>query len=233
MPKQYFTQVTYDVSFDQDHEFSLNLTSSTAEPWWVNSLIRNPVVLPYSYGHKRLDTIYLDTTFAMKESLYGQFPTKSAGLAELFEKVLKYSKETVTHFNSWTFGYEEVWIALSSALRSQVWFLPYRWATQESSSKDQVHVDQYKCRLYRSLACITAGGNYSYEASALFGFPCGHRDQAGCLTPAQDVRLHSCERDTYWSTLETADVVYIIPIISRSATGKVIPNLERAEVLAT
>ena len=102
--------------------------------------------------------------------------------------------------------------------------LPWFWVSQESSSKGQIHVDQYKCRLYRSLACITAGTNCSYEGSALFGFPCGHRDQAGCLTPAKGVRLHSCERGTRCTTLETADVVYIIPIVSRSVEGTVIPE---------
>ncbi|KAL2039199.1 hypothetical protein N7G274_007867 [Stereocaulon virgatum] len=192
---------------ENDEKAILYTGDIRSEPWWVNSLIRNPVVLAYSHGHKRLDRIYLDTTFATKDGPYRRFPTKSAGLAELLEKVLKYPKETIFHFNSWTFGYEEVWIALSSTLRSQI------------------HVDQYKCRLYRSLAYITAGENCSYEGSALFGFPCGHRNQAGCLTPAKDVRLHSCERGTRCSTLETADAVYIIPIISRSVEGTVISEV--------
>ncbi len=91
--------------------------------------------------------------------------------------------------------------------------------------KVQIHVDQYKCRLYRSLASITVGKNHSYEGSALFGFPFGHRDQIGCLTSDPDVRLHSCERGSNCPTLEKADVVYITPIISRSATGQVIPEV--------
>ena len=90
---------------------------------------------------------------------------------------------------------------------------------------DQVHIDQYKCRLYRSLACITAGENYSYEGSALFGFPLGNRDQVGCLTENQEVRLHSCERGSKCSTMDKADVVYITPIIARSAAGQVLPEI--------
>ena len=86
----------------------------------MNSLIRNPVVLPYTHGLKRLDKIYLDTTFASKENHCQKFPAKADGLDELLQKVLKYPVDTVFHFNAWTFGYEEVWIALSNTLRSQV-----------------------------------------------------------------------------------------------------------------
>lgn len=99
---------------------SFNLTVFVAEPWWVNSLVRNPLVIPYTHGHKCLDRIYLDTTFATKKDIYRRFPAKSAGLAELLEKVSEYPKDTVFHFNAWTLGYEDVWIALSNFLRSQV-----------------------------------------------------------------------------------------------------------------
>ena len=91
-----------------------------AEPWWVNSLIRNPIVLPFAQGLKRLNKIYLDTTFATKSEKNRRFPTKAEGIGELLEKVLKYPPETIFHFHAWTFGYEDVWVALSSALRSQV-----------------------------------------------------------------------------------------------------------------
>lgn len=92
-----------------------------AEPWWINSLVRNPIVLPYTHGLRRLDKIYLDTTFASKKTHCRKFPTKADGLKELFEKVTEYPIDTVFHFHAWTFGYEEVWIALSRALQSQVW----------------------------------------------------------------------------------------------------------------
>ena len=119
-PKQYFTLVTFDVSFCIKIESSSNLTIIVAEPWWINSIVRNPVVIPYTHGQKRLDKIYLDTTFATKKDIYRKFPAKSAGLAELLEKVSKYPKDTVFHFNAWTLGYEDVWVALSHFLRSQV-----------------------------------------------------------------------------------------------------------------
>ena len=100
--------------------YSIIKTCNLAEPWWINSLVRNPVILPYTHGLKRLDKIYLDTTFASKTAHCRRFPTKADGLKELLEKVSKYPTDTVFHLHAWTFGYEDVWIALSSALRSQV-----------------------------------------------------------------------------------------------------------------
>lgn len=120
--RQYFTLVTFDVSFRSRGHGSIVLfnISNIAEPWWVNSLVRNPVILPYTHGLKRLDRIYLDTTFASQRTHYRRFPTKADGLKELLEKVFEYPTDTVFHLHAWTFGYEDVWIALSSALRSQV-----------------------------------------------------------------------------------------------------------------
>jgi DNA cross-link repair 1C protein len=91
-----------------------------SEPWWVNSLIRNPVLLPYTTGLKQLERIYLDTTFAIKEDLYQAFPSKAEGICELLTKIGQYPAETVFYLNAWTLGYEDVWIALSSFLRSKV-----------------------------------------------------------------------------------------------------------------
>jgi DNA cross-link repair 1C protein len=96
------------------------LTTTLAETWWVNSLTRNPVLIPYACGLKTLDTIYLDTTFAVKSQIYRTFPPKSAGIQELLEKVKNHPQDTIFYLRAWTFGYEEVWQALSIALNSKV-----------------------------------------------------------------------------------------------------------------
>ena len=83
-------------------------------------MVRNPVVVPFTHGIQHLDNIYLDTTFAPSRHEIPSFPTKAAGLAELLGKVAKYPPDTIFHFHAWTFGYEEVWIALANALDSQV-----------------------------------------------------------------------------------------------------------------
>ncbi|KAK1072981.1 hypothetical protein LTR74_002213 [Friedmanniomyces endolithicus] len=86
-----------------------------AESWWVNTLCRHPLLVPYlpSTGLlraplKRLDCVYLDTTFAVKEDVYKQFPSKASGIAELLLSVSKYPKGTLFYFDSWTFGVDFV-----------------------------------------------------------------------------------------------------------------------------
>jgi len=86
------------------------------EPWFVNSLARNPLVLEYASGIKTLDKIYLDTSFTSDVV----FQTKSQGIEELLRKIAKYPTDTVFHFQAWTYGYEDVWVALSKALDSPV-----------------------------------------------------------------------------------------------------------------
>ena len=71
-----------------------------SEPWHVNNLRRNPILMPYACGLKKLDCIYLDTTFT--EDIH--FPTKAEGLTELLTKIERYPEECNFHFKAWTFG---------------------------------------------------------------------------------------------------------------------------------
>lgn len=71
-----------------------------SEPWHVNNLRRNPILLPYTSGLKKLDCIYLDTT--LTDDIH--FPTKAEGLAELLNKIALYPLDTYFHFKAWTFG---------------------------------------------------------------------------------------------------------------------------------
>ncbi|MCJ1378843.1 hypothetical protein MMC17_001942 [Xylographa soralifera] len=175
-----------------------------AEPWWVNTIAREPVLIPYASGLRRLNKIYLDTTFATKDDPYRHFPTKAEGLQELLVKIDAYPSDTVFHFNAWTFGYEGVWSALAAALRSQI------------------HVDQYKWGLYKALARFTSVP--PQDGSALCGFQCGNRHQPGCLTTDDSVRLHSCDRGLECKHLISSPVVFITPIITRTVNGDVLPE---------
>ncbi|KAL4763393.1 putative DNA repair protein [Aspergillus foveolatus] len=93
-----------------------------AESWWIDSLIRHPILIPYTLGIKRLDKVYLDTTFAHTSHIPRTFPTKAEGIAELLRKLEPYPENTNFYFRAWTFGYEEV------------------------------HVDRYQIGLYRSVS---------------------------------------------------------------------------------
>ncbi|KAF2789205.1 hypothetical protein K505DRAFT_410456 [Melanomma pulvis-pyrius CBS 109.77] len=190
-----------------------------AETWWVNSLVQNPVLLPYTLGAKRLDCMYLDTTFATKSEPYREFPSKAEGIRELLQKVQEYPHDTKFYFHSWTFGYENVWIALSAFLDCQI------------------HLDQYRARIYASLSALEkkhlreAGLDMQHdnkylrnsglqvrEASALCGFRNGNHIQPGCLTSQSNTRLHSCERGMGCPVIDAdtaANIVHIIPIVTR------------------
>ncbi|OGE51903.1 hypothetical protein PENARI_c012G02815 [Penicillium arizonense] len=177
-----------------------------AEKWWVGSLIRHPILIPYTLGQKRLEKLYLDTTFASKKNPFREFPSKAEGLAELLQKVQAYSGDTVFYFRAWTFGYEDVWIALSAALNSKV------------------HVDRYQMGLYRSLTRIS-GNKGASEAPALCGFDLGNRDVEGCLSNNETSRIHSCEPGVACASSRGPKSVYIMPIVNRTPTGTEIPDV--------
>lgn len=153
-----------------------------SERWWVDSLMRHPILIPYialpgKTPIKRLDCLYFDSTFVAsgKEDSCVQFPSKAEGITEMLEKVAKYPKDTLFYFDSWTFGYEDVWEALSAFLG------------------EQIHVDDYRFGLFKAL--LNGKDVIARETSRFMGFVCGNHVQKGCLTQ-QQTRLHSCE----WGT---------------------------------
>lgn len=76
-----------------------------AEGWWVEALVRSPAMIPFTVrGGRRLDCLYLDTTFATKEDggRYREFPSKAEGLRELVEKAEKYPKDTIFYYGRWS-----------------------------------------------------------------------------------------------------------------------------------
>lgn len=172
-----------------------------AEPWWVNSIVQNPILLPYTCGLKRLDCMYLDTTFATHDLPYREFPTKADGLRELLQKVGQCPPETIFYFRAWTLGYENVWIALSHFLQSRV------------------HVDEYQLRIFRNMD--ENGVGQSDETAPLTGFPVGNHRLPGCLTGENTVRIHSCEPGLpcHSEIKNTENIMWITPIISRLEDG--------------
>lgn len=171
-----------------------------AEPWWVNSIVRHPTLIPYTSGQKSLDCLYLDTTFASHRDIYREFPTKAEGLAELLKKLSKCSADSMFYFRAWTLGYEDVWIAMSSFLNSRV------------------HVDRYQLQLFQA---VNQDGLASEPGLALAGFRVGNSDQPGCLTTDAEVKIHSCEpgMPCHAGISKNKQVVWITPIISRTSDG--------------
>ncbi|KAI5459416.1 hypothetical protein BGZ63DRAFT_448023 [Mariannaea sp. PMI_226] len=175
-----------------------------SEPWFVNSVARSPALVEYSSGIKTLDKIYLDTSFTTDVS----FQTKAQGIAELLKKVSKYPDDTIFHFQAWTYGYEDVWVALSKALKSPI------------------HVDDYKLRIYGSLKARSSEARFSSdyhlapESPALTGYMCGNAPHPGCLTADETVRLHSCEKGSMCQAARRPSTVSIQPIIAHLPGGQ-------------
>ncbi|KAK1775099.1 beta-lactamase-like protein [Copromyces sp. CBS 386.78] len=182
-----------------------------SEPWHVNAIARSPSMVQYAYGLKTLDTIYLDTSFTQDI----KFPTKAQGISELLDKVSKYPSNTIFHFQAWTYGYEDVWVALSKALESKV------------------HVDEYKMGIYQSLLAKDPGNKRGFgvlhhlspEAPALVGFMRGNSYHPGCLTLDENVRLHSCEKGNYCKTVRENPLVQIHPVLTHLDNGQDLPEL--------
>ncbi|KAI7214101.1 hypothetical protein KC333_g6212 [Hortaea werneckii] len=102
-----------------------------SEAWLIDTWCRHPLLIPYVCSGKRkplkrLDCVYLDTTFAQKADPYREFPSKAEGLTEILMAVSRYPQNTLFYFDSWTFGYEDVWQTLAAALNSQIHLDHYR-----------------------------------------------------------------------------------------------------------
>ncbi|TGO24798.1 hypothetical protein BPAE_0094g00060 [Botrytis paeoniae] len=186
--------------FEKENTAVLYTGDIRSEPWFVNNLTRSPFLIEYTSGMKTLDCIYLDTSNTGPL----EFSTKADGLKELIEKVRKYPPNTKFHFSAWTFGYEEVWAALSRTLDSQI------------------HVDKYKYKLYQSLRQEGSDGQSRFlapEGPLLVGCIVGNGPKEGCLTTDKSVRIHSCENGMGCSAYGEDDIVLIRPFIARGPDG--------------
>ncbi|KAG6143463.1 hypothetical protein E4U38_004032 [Claviceps purpurea] len=192
-----------------------------AEPWFVNSIARNPTIVEYTHGLRTLDKLYLDTSIIDDTP----FQTKSEGIAELLQQVKKYPPDTIFHFQAWTFGYEEVWVALSKALKSRVRLSRLPLGYVRVADLKKIHVDAYKFKIFQSLNSRSTDTPFSADchltigAAALNGHMCGNSQHPGCLTLDQDVRIHSCEKANMCSVAKQPEVVSIRPVVFRQPNG--------------
>ncbi|PWW75056.1 hypothetical protein C7212DRAFT_358614 [Tuber magnatum] len=165
-----------------------------AEKWWVDYLKRHPILVPYAMGLKTLDKIYLDTSFAGRNKIHEVFRSKQDGIHELLSQVRKYPQDTIFHLNAWTFGYEDVWVALASAFDSKI------------------HLSDYHRRLFHF---IRSPDKYVH-GPFLSGFEFGNSKVLGCTTSNIEARFHSCEKRIGCKGLEgERNVVWIKPVVTR------------------
>lgn len=86
-------------------------------------------------------------------------------------------------------------------------------------------------RIYQSLVAKDTTNRYgaeihmSPEAPGLVGFVCGNARHEGCLTMDESVRIHSCEKGNYCSTIQNSPVVWIQPIVAHLPNGQDVAEL--------
>lgn len=94
------------------------------------------------------------------------------------------------------------------------------------SNFHKIHVDKYKMNVFKSLVTKprdnrwAAQTHLAKEAPALVGFTCGNKQQEGCLTGDEKVRIHSCGKGMGCSVMESKPVVWIRPIVTHLKDGR-------------
>ncbi|PVG04680.1 hypothetical protein CPB86DRAFT_721045 [Serendipita vermifera] len=111
-----------------------------AEPFFIESLSRNPVLQQYipdantewptspDCPVQTLEAVHVDTASLLQTN---DVPTKEEAIQAMIEIMELYDPETVFYINAWTWGYED---ALKAVAR--------RFGTK-------VHVDRYKAEIYK------------------------------------------------------------------------------------
>ncbi|KAM6497508.1 hypothetical protein JOM56_007981, partial [Amanita muscaria] len=111
-----------------------------SEPWFLDSLARNPYLQPYlaplstsneSFVNKALDAIYLDTASAFSTLFV---PTKEQATTGLTDLLKCYPPDTHFFINAWTWGYEDILKSIARAFQCQI------------------HVDWYKYSVYQRVS---------------------------------------------------------------------------------
>ncbi|KAG2007126.1 hypothetical protein CC2G_014842 [Coprinopsis cinerea AmutBmut pab1-1] len=111
-----------------------------AEPWFLESIVRNPFLQPYLYPQtcggthalsRTLEAIYLDTACVLSTS---EVPTKESATSGLVSLMRLFPQTVYFFLNCWTWGYEDILKAVASAFQSQI------------------HVDRYKHSIYQHIS---------------------------------------------------------------------------------
>ncbi|KAI5960074.1 uncharacterized protein KGF55_004797 [Candida pseudojiufengensis] len=102
--------------FESDDDISVLVTGDIrAEEWWTSSLIKNRILFPYITGSKKLDIIYLDTTFSYRGEPYIKIMPNSDGVVALIELLKLYPTDPDIEFSfvDAVSGSEEIWLQVA------------------------------------------------------------------------------------------------------------------------
>ncbi|KAH3679250.1 hypothetical protein WICPIJ_008650 [Wickerhamomyces pijperi] len=98
---------------DKTSEKNVLLTGDIrAEQRWIETIIKNPYLYPFTTKLKHLDNIYLDTTYGYRQEPFIIMPKNSEGLNKLTNILADYPTEDEDihfYFPDSNLGFEEVW----------------------------------------------------------------------------------------------------------------------------
>ncbi|KAI9240618.1 MAG: beta-lactamase-like protein [Podila humilis] len=125
----------------------------------------------FSPGAPPVDRLYLDTTYC--HPAFRTFPPRDQTLSDLVNFIMHRPRLAHYYFDAWTFGYEDVWIALSRAFHTKVHVSPYLYELYEAIddlieprilphlTMDGITARFHSCRLGPSCGYGGAGGEHS------------------------------------------------------------------------
>lgn len=119
--------------FEWEGKAVLFTGDTRAEPWFVNSLVRNPSLMPYMKGFRQLESIYADSTFSYRldhrfRNNYIEFPTNTDGTRDLLKEIEKYSSNTKFYFATTNvMGFEDVWLMIYHKFNEKVYMNKHHW----------------------------------------------------------------------------------------------------------
>ncbi|KAF9581832.1 hypothetical protein BGW38_001018 [Lunasporangiospora selenospora] len=77
----------------------------------------------FGFGAPQIDQLYLDTTCC--HVAFKEFPSREIAISDLVTFINHRPRLAHYYIDAWTFGYEDIWIALSKAFQSKVHVSPY------------------------------------------------------------------------------------------------------------
>ncbi|KAF9571480.1 hypothetical protein EC968_000511 [Mortierella alpina] len=120
---------------------------------------------------QRIDRLYLDTTCC--HPAFKDFPSRDLAISDLITFINRRPRMAHYYIDAWTFGYEDIWIALSRAFHTKIHVSSYLYELYEAIDElihpkilphltlDGTTARFHSCRLDRSCGYGGAGGEHS------------------------------------------------------------------------
>ncbi|KAF9291169.1 hypothetical protein BGZ68_004874 [Mortierella alpina] len=120
---------------------------------------------------QQIDRLYLDTTCC--HPAFKEFPSRDLAISDLITFINRRPRMAHYYIDAWTFGYEDIWIALSRAFHTKIHVSSYLYELYEAIDEfihpkilphltlDGTTARFHSCRLDRTCGYGGAGGEHS------------------------------------------------------------------------